>query len=114
MTPVVVALVLAAAIGHASWNLLAKRVGGGAAFVWLVSAIGVVAVRAGSGGAARSGPSGPARGGGGGDRSERGASGGLLSLAPTCVPRGGPLVGVSTGSRKRATPGAGGGGGSAG
>ena len=41
MEPIAVALVLAAAVGHASWNLLAKRVGGGAAFVWLVSAIGV-------------------------------------------------------------------------
>src|ERR671933_2078591 len=36
MTLFALALVLAAAVFHASWNLLAKRVGdGGAAFVWL-------------------------------------------------------------------------------
>jgi drug/metabolite transporter (DMT)-like permease len=29
-------LVLGAAVAHAAWNLLAKRAGGGAAFVWLV------------------------------------------------------------------------------
>jgi len=33
------ALVLAAAFVHATWNLLAKRVGGGAPFVWLFGAL---------------------------------------------------------------------------
>ena len=32
-------LVLAAAVGHAGWNLLAKRAGGGAAFVWLFGVV---------------------------------------------------------------------------
>jgi hypothetical protein len=36
MTLFALALVLAAAVFHATWNLLAKRVGdGGAVFVWL-------------------------------------------------------------------------------
>ena len=35
MTPVALVLVLAAAAAHATWNLLVKRAGGGAAFVWL-------------------------------------------------------------------------------
>jgi hypothetical protein len=39
MTLLAVVLVLAAAGIHASWNLLAKRVGGGAGFVWLVTAL---------------------------------------------------------------------------
>jgi drug/metabolite transporter (DMT)-like permease len=33
------ALVLAAALGHATWNLLAKRAGGGVQFVWLHGAL---------------------------------------------------------------------------
>ncbi len=37
MSPVVLALVLAAAVAHASWNLLAKGAAGGAAFVWLTT-----------------------------------------------------------------------------
>ena len=39
MTPISLALVLTAAVIHASWNLLAKRIGGGASFVWLVALI---------------------------------------------------------------------------
>jgi uncharacterized membrane protein len=35
MTATALALVLAAAVLHAAWNLLAKRAGGGAALVWL-------------------------------------------------------------------------------
>jgi drug/metabolite transporter (DMT)-like permease len=39
MHPVALALVVAAAVSHAGWNLCAKRVsGGGAVFVWLYSA----------------------------------------------------------------------------
>lgn len=36
------ALVLGAAVAHAAWNLLAKRAGGGVAFVWSYGAAGVV------------------------------------------------------------------------
>jgi drug/metabolite transporter (DMT)-like permease len=36
------ALVLSAALAHATWNLLAKRSGGSVAFVWLFSAVGTV------------------------------------------------------------------------
>ena len=32
-------LVLVGAVVHASWNLLAKRAGGGATFLWLFSAL---------------------------------------------------------------------------
>ncbi|MGE5843935.1 MAG: EamA family transporter, partial [Syntrophaceae bacterium] len=39
MTGLALALILAAAFIHASWNLLAKRVGGGAVFVWLFAAL---------------------------------------------------------------------------
>jgi drug/metabolite transporter (DMT)-like permease len=39
VTLLAVALILTAAVFHASWNLLAKRVGGGPAFVWLFSAL---------------------------------------------------------------------------
>jgi drug/metabolite transporter (DMT)-like permease len=35
MTALALGLVLASALFHASWNLMAKRAGGGAAFVWL-------------------------------------------------------------------------------
>ncbi|HET9495651.1 MAG TPA: DMT family transporter [Chloroflexia bacterium] len=35
MTALALVLVLASALFHATWNLLAKRAGGGAAFVWL-------------------------------------------------------------------------------
>ena len=40
MTLVALTLVLAAAAAHARWNLLAKRAGGGVAFVWLYAALG--------------------------------------------------------------------------
>ena len=39
MTPAALGLVLAAAVIHATWNLLAKRVGGGIAFVWLFGSL---------------------------------------------------------------------------
>ncbi len=39
MTPVALALVLTAALIHATWNFLAKRAGGGAVFVWLFGAV---------------------------------------------------------------------------
>ncbi len=39
MTPAALGLVLAAAFIHATWNLLAKRVGGGPAFVWLFGSV---------------------------------------------------------------------------
>ncbi len=42
MTPTSLALVLAAAVIHASWNLLAKRIGGGAGFVWIVAVIATI------------------------------------------------------------------------
>ena len=38
MTPLALGLVLVAAFVHATWNFFAKRVGGGAPFVWLFSA----------------------------------------------------------------------------
>lgn len=38
------ALVLAAAIVHATWNLLAKESGGGVAFVWAATLVGVLAM----------------------------------------------------------------------
>lgn len=39
MTSFALALVLASAFIHATWNLLAKRAGGGAAFLWLFAAL---------------------------------------------------------------------------
>lgn len=43
MTSFALALVLAAAVFHATWNLFAKRVGdGGAPFVWLFGALSIV------------------------------------------------------------------------
>lgn len=42
MTTLALGLVLFSALIHASWNLLAKRVAGGAEFVWLISVIDVV------------------------------------------------------------------------
>ncbi len=39
MTPVALALVLLSAVAHASWNLFAKRAGGGARFIWLFEAL---------------------------------------------------------------------------
>lgn len=39
MSLLALALILAAAFMHAGWNLLAKRAGGGAAFVWLFGAV---------------------------------------------------------------------------
>jgi drug/metabolite transporter (DMT)-like permease len=39
VTSVALALVLSSAVVHATWNLLAKRVGGGPATVWLFSAL---------------------------------------------------------------------------
>jgi drug/metabolite transporter (DMT)-like permease len=40
VTPLALGLILTAACIHASWNLLAKRAGGGAAFVWAASVAG--------------------------------------------------------------------------
>jgi drug/metabolite transporter (DMT)-like permease len=42
MSPFALGLVLSAAVMHASWNVLAKRSGGGAPFVWLYFFLGVV------------------------------------------------------------------------
>ena len=43
MTHFALLLVLIAALFHATWNLLAKRVGeGGAAFVWLSGSFSVI------------------------------------------------------------------------
>jgi uncharacterized membrane protein len=42
MTGFALVLILAAAFIHASWNLLAKRVGGGVTFVWLFAALSAV------------------------------------------------------------------------
>jgi len=42
MTAFALGLVLAAAFIHASWNFLAKRAGGGAAFVWLFAALSAI------------------------------------------------------------------------
>jgi hypothetical protein len=39
MTPFALALVLVAAVLHATWNLCAKRAGGGLPFIWLVGAV---------------------------------------------------------------------------
>jgi len=39
MTGLAITLILTAAFFHATWNLLAKRAGGGAGFVWLISAL---------------------------------------------------------------------------
>ena len=38
MTPAALGLVLVAAVCHATWNLVAKRVGGGPAFAWVFTA----------------------------------------------------------------------------
>jgi drug/metabolite transporter (DMT)-like permease len=40
VTPLALGLILTASCIHASWNLLAKRAGGGAAFVWAASVAG--------------------------------------------------------------------------
>lgn len=42
MSLAALALILVAAVAHASWNLLAKRAGGGAPFLWLIGAASVV------------------------------------------------------------------------
>jgi drug/metabolite transporter (DMT)-like permease len=42
VTPLALALVLSASFIHATWNLLAKQVRGGAAFVWLAAVISSV------------------------------------------------------------------------
>ena len=42
MTPAALGLVLAAAVLHALWNLLAKRSGGGAVLVWLYGTVSAV------------------------------------------------------------------------
>jgi drug/metabolite transporter (DMT)-like permease len=42
MTVVALSLVLSSAVLHATWNLFAKRAGGGAAFVWLFNALSAV------------------------------------------------------------------------
>ncbi|MBI3961530.1 MAG: EamA family transporter, partial [Deinococcus sp.] len=39
MTSLAIILILIAAFFHATWNLLAKRAGGGAVFIWLISAL---------------------------------------------------------------------------
>src|SRR5919206_5286399 len=39
MTPVALTLVLLSAVAHATWNLFAKRAGGGARFIWLFEAL---------------------------------------------------------------------------
>src|SRR5579871_4397847 len=41
MSLLAVALVLVAAVMHATWNLLAKRTGGGAEFVWLFGLLSI-------------------------------------------------------------------------
>jgi drug/metabolite transporter (DMT)-like permease len=43
VTLVALALVLSSAVVHASWNLIAKRVQGGVAFLWLFDVVSVVA-----------------------------------------------------------------------
>ncbi len=43
MTEVAVLMVLGSAVVHATWNLFAKRVGGGATFIWLICCINIVA-----------------------------------------------------------------------
>jgi drug/metabolite transporter (DMT)-like permease len=42
VTALALVLVLASALFHATWNLLAKRAGGGAAFVWLADLLALV------------------------------------------------------------------------
>jgi drug/metabolite transporter (DMT)-like permease len=42
MNGLALALVLAAALAHASWNLLSKQAGGGASFVWIYCTISAV------------------------------------------------------------------------
>ncbi len=41
MTTFALALVLASAVAHATWNLFAKRAGGGAPFLWLALALAI-------------------------------------------------------------------------
>ena len=43
MSATALALVLAGAICHAVWNIVAKKAGGGLAFVWLFGLVSVVA-----------------------------------------------------------------------
>ncbi len=43
MTALATALVIASALMHATWNLLAKRAGGGIEFLWLLSVVTVIA-----------------------------------------------------------------------
>jgi drug/metabolite transporter (DMT)-like permease len=43
LTGLALVLVLGSAVAHATWNLLAKTVGGGAPFVWLFQVVGVAA-----------------------------------------------------------------------
>ena len=42
MTSLALALILASAVAHATWNLLAKRAGGGLAFTWLFHVVATV------------------------------------------------------------------------
>lgn len=42
MSGVALGLILVAAVFHATWNMMAKRAGGGAAFQWVFSAVAVV------------------------------------------------------------------------
>jgi drug/metabolite transporter (DMT)-like permease len=44
MTPLALTLVLISAVLHATWNLFAKRAGGGVAFVWLANGIALLAL----------------------------------------------------------------------
>lgn len=39
MSPIALALVLTSAVAHATWNLFAKRAGGGPSFIWLFEAL---------------------------------------------------------------------------
>jgi hypothetical protein len=41
MTPLALAIVLVAAFTHATWNLAAKKSGGGLPFVWLTGLLSV-------------------------------------------------------------------------
>ncbi len=42
MSALALVIVLAAAVGHATWNLLSKQVAGGAGFVWIYISVSVV------------------------------------------------------------------------
>ena len=44
MTTLALGIVLLSAVFHATWNLFAKRAGGGALFVWLINVVASVAL----------------------------------------------------------------------